>query len=74
VNSMGHKKQYDNRLNAAGAIARTPLRERQHYEDAGIARECKVSVITCTVLDAFPKLRKATIRFITSVCLSVRME
>ena len=55
---MGHKKQSDNGLSAAGAIARTPLSERQQCEDAGIAWECKVSVITCNVLGDFPKFAK----------------
>jgi len=47
---MGHKKQYDNRVGADGAIVRTPLSERKHNEDAGIATECKVLCLKCPLL------------------------
>jgi hypothetical protein len=50
MNSIGYKNQPDNRFSAAGAIARTPLSERKHCEDAAIAKQCKVICLRCQLL------------------------
>jgi len=52
---MGHKKQHDNRVSAAGAIARTPHAERKHCQDAGIATECKAIYLSCRLLEGYSK-------------------
>ena len=50
MNSMGNKKEYDNRVSAAGVIAVTPHSERKHCEDAGIGTECNVLCLKCRLL------------------------
>jgi len=43
-------------------------------EQSGVSRSIDLLRVYVPVLDPFSKLRKATISFVMSFCLSVRME